>query len=155
MIRKIIIVVLTGSAVAIAICGVLGSVVTERNLIKAWQVDAYRYVMMQVSIGELSVMYVTENAPEKSEYRFGWGPIGFLRAPMFLDPDRSYSSMAYAAYIPSWLATIVLGVYPAFVFVKWRRVHRRRKRGLCVTCGYDLRGSPARCPECGAGIKMP
>ncbi len=39
-----------------------------------------------------------------------------------------------------------------FVLRRWRRI----RRGLCVKCAYDLRGTPrgaaASCPECGAAV---
>ena len=52
-------------------------------------------------------------------------------------------------WIPWWLPTALLLVLPAFWTIRFLRRNRRYRPGRCQSCGYDLRATPERCPECG------
>ena len=56
--------------------------------------------------------------------------------------------------VPNWFVPVVLAAYPGFAFVRGPvRRWRRRKRGLCLTCGYNLEGNVSGvCPECGDAV---
>jgi hypothetical protein len=69
----------------------------------------------------------------------------------FLSVDRNGG--LYMVQLPLWAAfVVILGLNSALAVIL-RRARRKRRRaalGLCARCGYDLRATPDRCPECGA-----
>ena len=60
---------------------------------------------------------------------------------------------AWNLTVDSWVLALATATLPAAW--AWPRVRRtllarRRRAGTCARCGYDLRATPGRCPECGA-----
>ena len=55
--------------------------------------------------------------------------------------------------LPFWIPTLLFGVWPVWLLLPFHRRRKRKKLGLCVKCGYDLRASKDRCPECGLSLE--
>ena len=49
--------------------------------------------------------------------------------------------------VSGWIPTIACLALPLWKLVRRAKI---KQPGLCATCGYDLRATPDRCPECGS-----
>jgi hypothetical protein len=56
------------------------------------------------------------------------------------------------AVFPYWLILLPFQIIPAIWLFKIQKQWRRKRRGLCAKCAYDLRSSTDKCPECGTPI---
>ncbi|MCH8965804.1 MAG: hypothetical protein IIB58_12630 [Planctomycetes bacterium] len=89
-----------------------------------------------------------------------WGLAYFYSVPdPAVDPSPGMvyvCSSHVGVSVPLWLLIILFSAQPLYVlFFHYHRPRKRKKLGLCLKCGYDLRGSKERCPECGARFEKP
>jgi hypothetical protein len=57
--------------------------------------------------------------------------------------------------IPHWFIAVISMLLPAWWLLRRHRAKRAARMGVCPSCGYDLRATPERCPECGTAAALP
>ena len=80
---------------------------------------------------------------------YPWGPYGLSRFQA--DPQSQFNVL-----VSDWALCLGTGILPTIWLIGFKR-HRRKRRqaaGQCQCCGYDLRTSTDRCPECGTPISV-
>lgn len=91
----------------------------------------------------------------REEYGLGsvrWGRDWLHLYSKSNEPRLYYDS--HVLRVQHWLLAMICGAWPmTSLFLATRRAIKRRRlmqAGCCKACGYDLRATPQRCPECGA-----
>jgi hypothetical protein len=66
-------------------------------------------------------------------------------------PGDSYElEYFWVVGIPYWALVLLTLIAPAWWAYRRQRAARRARTNACANCGYDLRATPGRCPECGS-----
>ena len=96
---------------------------------------------------------------EALNYAQNWQTQGTPTTARFLKFEVSYTKGQpswgfFIVSIPFWFLALPLTATTAISIVSLRRHRRWKARGCCPACGYDLRATPAHCPECGWKSKV-
>ena len=73
----------------------------------------------------------------------------YASAGRWVSPDPPRAGCYAALRLPHWLIITLAAVWPLHVGAHRLLRRHRVAAGTCARCGYDLRATPHRCPECG------
>jgi hypothetical protein len=85
---------------------------------------------------------------DKSARSHWYNSVGFE----YLRSDDS-GEIREGVVVPHYALCALSAILPASCALKHQRERRKRQahiKMLCTSCGYDLRATPDRCPECGS-----
>lgn len=160
MIRKTIIVVLTLAALGTGVLWgashvIVGEVFEQggtRNTGISWGDTFPREgFFCGVTEGRFVILPTTRWDYERQEYTRG-GFWDWATKQVVLDPRGGDS--VRGVQMPMWFLFALFAGYPAIAFIRGPlRRWRRRQRGQCIECAYDLTGNESgTCSECGAAV---
>ena len=120
--------------------------------------------MQETEAGRLESHWVAFLDPggltvEHGPYTWRTRPRQYFAPPFagfFYAHHRTASQEYRALKMPYWAVLLLFSAYPTIALIRGPlRRWRRRRRGLCVNCAYNLTGNVSGvCPECGSLVQQ-
>ena len=144
------------SAVSLLLCVVMMAVCVGTGVVGGtfWQTasDRRQSVVLRTSPETMTIL--------DRRHRIDYCGFGCTEERTDVGPDEALGRERVIWWLPWWPLILATALLPACWVVSNREVwlprvtqllprNRRIRHGLCPRCGYDLRATPGRCPECG------
>ena len=133
---------------------------SEFHLLRLARSNDQLYIFIEPAVpGELRIAHIAQPSPSHgpqwryTRYRTEHGllrfTLGVQKSPFSTGSSPKSGDWRIPLYFPLTLSLLL----PTWMLIRTIIAHRRRIAGEminhCKKCGYDLRGTPERCPECG------
>ncbi len=125
--------------------GTLGVFVMPGFLTQASEPEWYHFSADAQEISGFSSNLIDTPISEHDFVVFSWNIYTVINAP-------TPSDVTGRITVQYWLLSVPGLVGSVLVMRKGLTLRHRRRGGLCLTCGYDLRATTDRCPECGTVV---
>lgn len=122
------------------------------------------YWLVRIAMAHIVAGYAWRPLVKLLGVQLGASPHGLMAGPLSLPTTLIYLTAIYfegyhyrgnivsgAAMVAAWGTYFVLLIvaFIAITLLLKRYFPRPRKTDICKQCGYDIRATPDRCPECG------
>jgi hypothetical protein len=125
---------------------------------RRWDMTLYKslWLYMEDGICAVHVLNLPLKTPSRSRFLAEMNPAiirnkGRLHFSSFKDGPYRHLWLIFPWWLPT---TLLLLTLTSAILYGPLRARRRRLKGWCVECGYDLAGNrTGRCPECGSAVR--
>jgi hypothetical protein len=119
--------------------------------------DEWMRIMERNTLPPAGLHWRIDYHPDPRPHNYTFEKLGFMLQREHFTSGGGYSVLTIvhdidAAGLPYWFLSLIMAILPARWFTALRRRTRQLRGGLCSACGYDLRATPERCPECGQPV---